>query len=52
MVENPAGSYHFFYSKTSEGQKDLDSLHPITLLNTDYKLFTGVIAARLKVGLQ
>lgn len=37
--------------KHSKDKRVLDNLRPITLLNTDYKLLSGCIAARLKEGL-
>lgn len=37
--------------KHNKDKRLLDNLRPITLLNTDYKLLSGCIAARLKCGL-
>lgn len=37
--------------KPGKDKRILDNLRSITLLNTDYKIFSGVIAARLKIGL-
>lgn len=37
--------------KHGKDKRILENLWPITLLNIDYKIFTGAIAARLKVGL-
>lgn len=37
--------------KPNKDKRVLDNLHPITLLNIDYKLFTGALASRLKEGL-
>lgn len=36
--------------KHSKDKRILDNLRPITLLNTDYKLLSGCIAARIKIG--
>lgn len=36
--------------KHGKDKRLLDNLRPITLLNTDYKLLSGVIAARIKKG--
>ena len=37
--------------KPGKDKRILDNLRPITLLNTDYKIFSGAIAARLKEGI-
>lgn len=37
--------------KHGKDKRILDNLRPITLLNTDYKLLFGLIAARMKKGL-
>ncbi len=37
--------------KQGKEKRILDNLRPITLLNTDYKLLSGIIAARMKKGL-
>ena len=37
--------------KHSKDKTILDDLRPITLLNTDCKLLSGCIAARMKIGL-
>lgn len=37
--------------KQGNDKRLLDNLRPITLLNTDYKLLSGIIAARMKKGL-
>lgn len=37
--------------KAGKDRRILDNLRPITLLNTDYKILSGVIAARLKEGI-
>uniref|UniRef100_A0A8C6WYS4 Reverse transcriptase domain-containing protein n=1 Tax=Neogobius melanostomus TaxID=47308 RepID=A0A8C6WYS4_9GOBI len=37
--------------KPGKDKRQLDNLRPITLLNTDYKIFSGSIAARLKQGI-
>lgn len=37
--------------KPGKDKRNLNNLRPITLLNTDYKIFTKVLAARLKEGL-
>ena len=37
--------------KPDKDKRVLDNLRPITLFNTDYKLLSGCIAARLKLGL-
>lgn len=37
--------------KPGKDKRILDHLRPITLLNTDYNIFSGAIAARLKIGL-
>lgn len=36
--------------KQAKDKRLLDNLRPITLLNTDYKLLSGIIAARMKKG--
>ncbi len=38
-------------TKPCKDKRLLDNLHPITLLNTDYKLFTMTLASRLKIGI-
>uniref|UniRef100_A0A9J8APK5 Reverse transcriptase domain-containing protein n=1 Tax=Cyprinus carpio carpio TaxID=630221 RepID=A0A9J8APK5_CYPCA len=40
-----------FIPKAGKDRRILDNLRPITLLNTDYKILSGVIAARLKEGI-
>lgn len=37
--------------KAGKDKRVLDNLRPISLLNTDYKIFSGAIAARLKKGI-
>lgn len=37
--------------KSGKDKRILDNLRPITLLNIDYKILSGVIAARLKEGI-
>lgn len=37
--------------KPGKDKRQLDNLRPITLLNTDYKIFSGSIASRLKKGI-
>lgn len=37
--------------KTGKDKRILDNLRPITLLNTDYKIFSGAVAFRLKEGI-
>ncbi len=37
--------------KQGKDKRLLDNLRPITLLNTDYKLLSGILAARMKKGL-
>jgi len=37
--------------KPGKDKRILDNLRPITLLNTDYKLFTKALASRLKTGI-
>lgn len=37
--------------KAGKDKRVLDNLRPITLLNTDYKNFSGAIPARLKKGI-
>uniref|UniRef100_A0A8C6K9W5 Reverse transcriptase domain-containing protein n=1 Tax=Nothobranchius furzeri TaxID=105023 RepID=A0A8C6K9W5_NOTFU len=37
--------------KPGKDKKKLSNLRPITLLNTDYKVFTKVLATRLKTGI-
>ena len=37
--------------KADKDKRILDNLRPITLLNTDYKLLSGVVATRLKGGM-
>ena len=37
--------------KPGKDKRILDNLRPITLLNTDYKILSGAIAARLKDGI-
>jgi len=37
--------------KPGKDKRQLDNLRPITLLNTDYKVFSGSIATRLKKGI-
>ena len=39
------------FPKSGKDKRILDNLRPITLLNTDYKLLSGCIATRLKLGL-
>lgn len=36
--------------KSGKDKRKLDNLRPITLLNTDFKVLSGAIAARLKKG--
>lgn len=38
--------------KPNKDKRVLDNLRPITLLNTDYKILSGCIAARMKKGLE
>ena len=37
--------------KSRKDKRFINNLRPITLLNTDYKILSGVIAARLKKGI-
>jgi len=37
--------------KPGKDKKNINNLRPITLLNTDYKILTKVLATRLKMGL-
>ena len=37
--------------KSGEDKRVLDNLRPVMLLNTDYKILSVVIAARLKKGI-